>query len=275
MKKTLILIIILFSNVHAIYPHKEGKMHVKDMAEVFGIVVNDAKFKEWGKCITHNIDAYNENSFYTLLTQDIFPGFKCDHRLLFHWGYNSEPWSNDLEKKAKELYNNPNYNYSQQYEKYILFRDAFIEVLRKEQKRRNGEINKLTEETFGFAHGGIDAKYANRFASMAYNTHLLGDYMTDNQKLRGLPDINRLLRMLCQDIETLGKLGKTERDFKTAKAIVDKINQKSHEINDRNLQQTADEIMLLLKNNFPAFIRHLSNGSIMRRLENKGFQFVS
>lgn len=274
MKKILIFITLLFANIHAIYPHSKGEMHVKDMAEVFGIV-NGAIFNKWGTCITQNIDKHNENSFYTSLSQNIFPGFTCNHRLLFHWGYNSEPWSNDLEKKAKELYNNPNYNYSQQYEKYILFRDAFKEVLRKEQKRRNGEINKLTEETFGFAHGGIDAKYANRFASMAYNTHLLGDYTPDNQKLSGLPDINHLLRMLCQDIETLGKLGKTERDFKTAKAMVDKINQKSHEINDYNLKQKAEEVMLLLKREFPLFIQQLANGSIKRRLEYQGFQFVS
>lgn len=270
-KRILVLIFITTLSL-TVFAHDGYKAHVNEIKNVFGIT-QSTEFDDWAQYISQKIDKHDENGFYKSLKSK-FNGFSCKHRLLFHWGYNSKPWSNDLEKKTKDLFYNPNYNYAATYGDYSNFKNEFLAELRKEQQRRNAEINKKTEDVFGFAHGGIDAKYANRFASIAYNVHLLGDYEPDNTDLVGLPNITYLLTMICQDVEALGKLGKTTYDGTTAKEIVNMITQKSNEINENNKQQKASEIMMLLQKEIPPFLKTMSNGSLGRRLEKAGFQIT-
>lgn len=283
-KKIFILLLgIGFSST--LLAHKSSDMHVNDILEVFGFKDPEKRktprnklVKEWAIEISKkNIDEHEEFGNHL---KNIFPGLtyqQGDHRFLFHWAYNDEPWTNDLEQKAKDVFNQHMYHnyYVKKYGDYYTFRNEFKYELIVEQRKRNAAINKKTEETFGFAHGGIEARYANRFASMAYNMHLLGDYMSDNTVLYGLTNFNHLLDVICKDIKALGSLGNTDKDIDTAHKIINRIDLIKSDINDSNIQPKADETMLLLKQEFPSFLKNLSNGSIKQRCENRGFKFVS
>ena len=100
-------------------------------------------------------------------------------------------------------------------------------LVKSEQKRRNHKINEETEKIFGFAHGGIDAKYAQFFASMTYNVHLLGDQQPDNRIFVGVANVNTLI---SQIIISLRMLDSTKsKPLEKELTILNKQNINSHE----------------------------------------------
>lgn len=237
-----------------LFAHGSYDEHCSEMVAVFGFVP-DSKLNDWAKFISSDmID--NHEPFYSSLKQR-HPGFKCKHRLLFHWGYNSRPWSDILERRILKYCNEVG---AQSPSDTLLL---FQQELRAEQKRRNGLVNAKTEKTFGFDSGGTDAMYANRMASMAYNIHLLGDYMSDNSDLEGLVGISSLIGAIVTDIRTI--------DPGASKDIIKGIT----EINksEPNEQLKADRLMAYLLIEFPKFFRQAREGSIARKLEAKGYKF--
>ena len=85
-KQHIILIFVLASFTLTSFAHGSFEEHVKDIQEVFGIK-SSSEFKDWAKFISStSIDKHNENNFYDSLKEK-FPGFTCEHRFLFHWGY--------------------------------------------------------------------------------------------------------------------------------------------------------------------------------------------
>lgn len=233
--------------------HNNWSAHVDDMMAIFGFQESE-NLKTWMKFISSDmID--KPNPFYQELCKR-HPKFSCKHRLLFHWGYNAAPWNKPLEERIKKYCEDFDLNMESNLR-------IFKSELKSEQKRRNRILNKKTEELFGFAHGGRDASYANFFCSMAYNTHLLGDYMSDNRDLDGLMPIDKLVGSIVTDIRSLDK--------NTCKSIIGGITL----INKKypNQQKKADVLMVYLKHNLPTFIKQAQKGSIKRRLEGKGFRF--
>lgn len=193
-----------------------------------------------------------------------FPKFSCKHRLLFHWNFNGIPWTPGMEQKVL-AYTRLIYGSEKYKEEFPKMKDAFLSVLRKEQKRRNGLINKKTEILFGFASGGKDASYANFFASMAYDLHILGDYTTkDNSDLNGLVEFNTLINGI---ISTINRL-----DSRKGQKLVRKIK---HALkSQKDVQLKADEVMAIIHYELPKFVKVAQEGSIKRRLENRGFKFI-
>ena len=143
---------------------------------------------------------------------------------------------------------------------------VFKQEIKDEQKRRNRLINGKTEALFGFAHGGTDAKFAEFFASTAYNVHLIGDYTSDNSDLEGLQKLEDIIGLIVIELRKL--------DDKLAIPIIKEITVINKEIPSSSPQKKADMIMACLKKNVPYFIRYAREGSIYRRLSNKGFRFV-
>ena len=255
MFQKLFFIFILFFNIQITIAHNGWEAHAEDMFAVLGFQENK-ELRNWMKFISSDmIDQHNHNEFYTKLT-DKHKWFKCKHRLLFHWGYNSEPWSPFLEQKVKKY---SDYTaLSNDSIKFILKND-----LRMEQKRRNHLMNNETESLFGFAHSGKDARYANFFISIAYNIHLLGDYTSDNTDLDGLVSFSSLMGSIITSIRNL--------DNNTSKQLIKALNFVHKK--GRNEQEKADLVLYFLKQNLPEFIQKADNGSIKRRLQKKGFLF--
>lgn len=265
MKRYVLIIICLVANVIELYAHSSFIAHCEDMMDVFGFEYNLKLFSRskdtrsntsWTKFISS--DMIDNTEFHRQL-EGKYQNFKIAnpnyHRMLFHWGYNAEPWNPYIERHIR-TYCRLNY----------LDEESTIEefkiALKAEQKRRNRKINEETEKVFGFAHGGTDAKYAQFFASMAYNIHLLGDQQTDNSVFVGVADTSTLIGQIILSLRMLDS--SKSKPIEKQLTILNKSYADQHE--------KADAVMIYLKTVVPSFIKEAQNGSIYRRLEKQGFK---
>lgn len=279
-KYWILYFLILYIGASNLNAHNSYIAHGEDIMAVFGFVKNgknDSQYlklfyrgdrQSWVKFISS--DMIDNNEFHLKLEAKLsssYPGFNISrpnkHRLLFHWAYEAEPWSDKLEEYVKE------YCSSRDINPETLIR-ILKQELRSEQARRNREIIKETKEAFGFmdADGnfwGSYKIYTHFFASMAYNIHLLGDYMTDNTELDGLHDFNKLVGAIVVELRNL--------DYNNSTSIVKGITRINH--SSKGVQEKADELMLYLKNSVPKFIQTARNGNLRNILEGNGFYFAT
>lgn len=116
---------------------------------------------------------------------------------------------------------------------------------------------------FNFSEGGKERGFVRFFASMAYNVHILGDYMTDNSELTGLNALNNLMGKIIIELRDFDPLG-SKVPIKELQYIMNlKIG----------TQQKADKLMESLKKNVPSIVKNAREGSIYRRLSKGGFKF--
>lgn len=109
-------IIFVFGHLNC-YAHGSGNVHVAEMFSVLpfktlpngaattenqpvtewlGMITSDLIDNYWGK----ECPEFNNKCFYDYLRDEF--GFRCKHRLLFHWGFNAQPWTDELEKKISQ-----------------------------------------------------------------------------------------------------------------------------------------------------------------------------
>lgn len=262
LRKAIILITSLFMLQISSLAHESWQLHADDMYEVFGFERNE-ELTKWMKFVSsvlidnNNTDyAFSNDSkpfdFYSYL-QEKYPGFQCKHRLLFHWGYNSRPWSSYLQDKVND------YGWSDK-----MIRDFQADLIA-EQKRRNGFTNEYTENVFGFAHGGKDARIARVLISIAYDVHILGDYEPDNIDLDGLQDFGAVVGDIINNLTALDK-----RQSSTLCKQLRKISQSQ----EYELQDKASILLDLLKDNFSLLLQNADDGKIAAHLNARGFRFV-
>lgn len=259
---TLILFFSMLSSAHSGFVQ-----HCEDIIDVLGFECNTKLFsraqnknnQSWTKFISSDMVDNTNSEFHKQLEQD-YKGLNISHprrhRFLFHWAYDAEPWSLDLEAFLRIYFEQHDLNIESNIR-------VFKAKIRSEQARRNRLIIQKTEQTFGLAHGGTERVYSHFLASMAYNVHILGDYTTDNTVLSGLYAFDKLIGQFVDELRKL--------DYANSKDIVRGITR----INSKNIphQEKADELMLYLKLHVPAFIKEARNGSFKRLLENRGFRF--
>lgn len=264
--KRFVFAMAIFSCAINIMAHGSFIAHCEDMMEVFGFDYNIKLFSRskdtksntsWTKFISS--DMIDNTEFHRYIERR-YSNLKIArpkyHRLLFHWGYNTEPWSPYLERHFR-TYCRLNYVDNED----ALLKEFKSEV-KAEQKRRNRKINEATEKVFGFAHGGIDAKYAQFFASMAYNIHLLGDQQTDNSVFLGVASTNTLIGQIILSLRML--------DASRSKLIERQLSVLNRQYS--NPHQKADAVMAYLKQSVPKFIQEAQGGRIARRLEKQGIK---
>lgn len=265
-------LILLFSVLNS-YAHSGFIQHCEDIMDVLGFEDNPKLFsrskdtknnQSWTKYISSDMIDNTKSEFHKQLDRD-YPGLNIshprNHRLLFHWAYEAEPWNTELERFIR--------NYCEMYDRNIESNiRVFKAKIKSEQERRNRLIIQKTEQIFRLAQdgdkGGTKSVYYHFLASMAYNVHILGDYTSgDNTVLNGLYPFEKLVG---QFVDKLRKL-----DYAKSKDIVRGITRINHKNID--VQDKADELMLYLKLHVPAFIKEARNGSFKRLLENRGFNF--
>lgn len=260
-KGFIIALLLIISQVSS-WAHGSWEQHADDMYEVLGLERNE-KLTDWMRFVSsvlidnNNADcAFSDNGepfdFYLYLKEK-YKDFQCKHRLLFHWGYNSRPWSLYLQNKVE------GYGWS----------DATIQAFQadliSEQKRRNSYANNYTENVFGFAHGGKEARVARVIISVVYDVHLLGDYEPDNTDLDGLQDLGSVVGDIINNINALDK-----QNGSVLCKQLKKISQDSN----CGVQEKAALLMSLLKDKFGDFLRTAEDGNIAKHLNKQGFFFV-
>lgn len=260
--RAIIIGISLFIFQTSSLAHATWQQHADDMYMVFGLEKNE-DLTNWMKFVSsvlidnnNSDDAFSKDglsfNFYTYL-QEKYPNFQCKHRLLFHWGYNSRPWSSFLQDKVN------NYGWSEE------MIHNFQADLVKEQKRRNSFANEYTENVFGFAHGGKEARIARVLISIAYDVHILGDYEPDNIDLDGLQDMGSVVGDIINNLTALDK--------NESKALCKQLRKVSQG-QEYDLQDKATVILDLLKDNFSFLLQNADVGEIAERLKARGFRFT-
>ena len=261
-RKVVIVITSLFFLQMSLCAHESWQQHAEDMYKVFGFERNE-ELTNWMRFVSSVlIDNYNTEyafsddgtpfDFYSYL-QEKYPDFQCKHRLLFHWGYNSRPWSDYLQDKV---------NYYGWSDELI---QEFQADLIAEQKRRNRFANEYTENVFGFAHGGKEARIARVLISIAYDVHILGDYEPDNTDLDGLQDIGSVVGDIINNLTALDNQQSSE-----LRKQLRKVSQSQ----EYELQDKASVLLKLLKENFSILLQNADGGKIATHLIARGFKFT-
>ncbi len=261
MKKATIILIAICSMLHInCMAHSGFDLHKADFYAVLGFEENQ-KVTAWMRQISSKmidgykgveLPEYNGLDFYNYLKTE-FPGFKCKHRLLFHWGYNSRPWNEGLQAKVDAL------PWGRNPEEVKRFQQAIVN----EQQRRNKEANAMTETLFGFASGGKDAAYANAMISIVYDVHLIGDYTPDNKDFDGVQDISSVIGDL---INAIRRIDETE-----GRQLIKSIQSASQK--QVPVQEKAENLLDILRTEMPSFLQKAQDGSLKRRFAKQGIRF--
>ena len=259
MKRLLFVITCLLPMVCA-SAHKSWTLHVQDMYEVLQMEDNE-ELTEWMKYVSSDlIDGNDAVKAYSIDGKRVkfgeyirhkYPGLKFPHRFLYHWGFNSRPWSAYWDKKVA------GWNEKD--------KAALQDDFREEQKRRNGIANEKTENLFRLSHGGKEARTANVILSVVYDSHILGDYEPDNKRLNGLQDLKSVVGDIIARVNAL--------DSQSAKTLVRRLKETAND-SSLELQNKALRLNIVLKQHFSTFLQNADNGSIKRHLEAQGFVFA-
>jgi len=189
MKNLILLLLLLFIpfNFPSAKSFSRGEQtgHEADAYSVFPFE-RSKSISDWFEAVHKTID-YPYNAYFKGLRDVPHQNFSWGpygHRLFFHWGFNGRPWTPQIQERVDLC----NWN--------IQTIDLFQKKLIEEQARRNTIIMTATSQTLHLGMSGQLREYANAFASILYDTHLLGDYTTT--RIEPLLDLNSVI----DDIKT-------------------------------------------------------------------------
>lgn len=218
------------------------------VAEWLWMITSDLIDNYWGK----PVDAFDGKTFYQYLRENF--GFRCKHRLLFHWGFNAKPWSDDLEAKL------PRYTWFGDADSVAMFKRAFVT----EQARRNRQANAETERVFGFQSSGKESAWANGMLAIVYDVHLLGDWvLDDNSDFEGVTPPSTIAGDIVNALRRIDP--KISRPMEKALSKITKEAVDEHEM--------ASQMIAFLQQNFPGFLLEANDGALKQKFEAQGFTF--
>jgi len=210
----------------------------------------DSKISDWFEVVHKTIDFPFNTYFEGLRTpphQDFSWG-KFGHRLFFHWGFNSKPWSPQVEERVQECHWDVH--------TIALFKQKLIN----EQARRNRLVMENTSLTLHLGMSGQMREYTNGFASLLYDTHLLGDYSTT--KKAPLQNLNYVI----DDLKV--SLFKKLKGGNEALRINKKLEATKSLYADPKIR--AEKVLEILQNNVPKMILNAQNGYFRKHFEKNG-----
>ncbi|MGL4332444.1 MAG: hypothetical protein ACRCSR_06580 [Bacteroidales bacterium] len=246
-----ILISLSFSLFSKSFGRGKAGGHEADAYSVMPFSRSDV-VSDWFEVIHKTID-FPYNTYFPGLRDAPHQNFswgKYGHRLFFHWGFNTQPWSPQLEEQAGKC------GWSEQ------TLQSFKEKIRTEQARRNRQVMERTASTLGFGMSGRERDYSNAFASIVYNSHLLGDYSTTKTAM--LQDVNSIIT----DIQTalFNKLQGGEK----AKVLNGKLERIKR--GDADVVTKANEALRLLQSDLPGLILSIQDGYFKNHFAKRGLQ---
>jgi len=249
----LCLIILLLMNAESSaksFAKGQANGHEFDAYSVLPFERN-AEITDWFNTVHKTID-YPYNAYFEGLRTPPHQKFswgKYGHRLFFHWGFNGKPWSPQIQEMVDKC------GWSES--TIRLFQKKLLE----EQARRNTIVMTKTSEMLQLGMSGQLREYTNGFASILYDTHLLGDYSTTLKA--PLQDINLIL----DDLKTalFRKLKGGEEALRINKKLE---NLKA--ISDPKIKSLM--ALELLRKEVPMLILKAQNGYFKKHFQNIGIQ---
>ncbi len=173
---------------------------------------------------------------------------KYGHRVFFHWGFNSNPKSS---KVLQSLIDERKWTKQQE--------ESFWNKIIKEQARRNRQSMGTVANILGFQLSGVQRGYANAFASIITDIHILGDYSTTNTST--LQDVD----LVIADIKKA--LFESLKGEDAAKRI-NKLLDDTKSITDS--KERASTTLVILQKHLPSFFIQIQDGFFAKHFTKKG-----
>lgn len=252
-KKSILFLLaaICVFNIVAAKSFNRGKSggHEADMYSVLPFK-RCMQISNWLEFIHKTID-FPYNKYFDGLRDAPHQNFswgKYGHRIFFHWGFNSQPWSPQIQEQVNKC------RWSEQ------VTASFRAKLIAEQAKRNRYIMEKTATLFNLSLSGQERAYVNALASIVSDVHLLGDYTTEN--IAPLPN----LQSVINDIKT--SLFERMQGGEQAKKINKLIDNTTNKHPDS--KQRAQAVLSILQKELPTFIRqggHFKNSNDINLLD--------
>lgn len=223
--------------------------HEADAYSVFPFARSEA-ISDWFQAVHKTID-YPYNAYFKGLRDAPHSNFSWGsygHRLFFHWGFNGRPWTPQIQERVDLC----------GWDSQTI--DLFQKKLIDEQARRNKIIMTATSEALHLGMSGQLREYTNAFASILYDTHLLGDYTTT--RIEPLLELNTVI----DDIETaLYRKLKGGDDALRINKMLDRMKKKYSAPRAR-----AEKVLQLLQMELPGMILKAQGGYFKRNFQEYG-----
>lgn len=170
-----------------------------------------------------------------------FTWHKLGHRVFFHWGFNTNPRSStQLATLVEER------DWSDDVQK------SFWKKVVEEQARRNRETISVVGSTLNF--NSTERAYANAFASIITNVHILGDYTTTN--ISSLQHIDMIVvdlkKALFESLHGADQAKRINKLLDITKSYTD-------------VRECAEAILTILKDELPRFLLQTQEGFFARK----------
>ena len=238
---------------------KSGQEHCDDARAVLGITARNPESENQLaaalRLVSMAVDCEGDFArFYRekVLDDARFSRFKrgsYTHRILFHRGFNRDPKHSNAISRCVEACDWDTGT-----------RDAFWNVIKEEQGRRNLKMIDSMGQTLGF----FSRRHQNAFASIVYDTHILGDYIQQDGGYSDKPLMN--LDDLIADMHQA--LYSNLQGGDDAIALNKELKAASGSERER-----AEKFLAILKQRVPSIIANAEEGFSRRQIEKQGFAF--
>ncbi len=240
---------------------KSGKDHKADMYKILPFATQpkiDALYDLVNACIDYkDIEKKTVGIPDAIRKAPLDENLKLgNHRVLFHWGFNSDPRKSVILKEKIDLYLKNESNQKLKETKEYAFWDRIVT----EQKIRNKYIIQRVCDVMGFVDGGKSGQYANAFASLLVDTHILGDYTTTHKT--GLQDFKLVVADVKKAILNLAQ--NNPQDLIKAKELNKRL--------DSVKTESPIDVFIILEKSLPKYILSLQNFNFKNHFTKKGLK---
>ena len=229
---------------------KDGAEHVKDMHAVFGPSEKYDNLNQMFEAITRLMDNREKNLTFDL--RQIAPGFtegSYSHRLYFHWGFNGQPEdSTALTERINAATED------------MQVRKELFERIRSVYNRRRGKVMLRVQICClnpNDRSKALNGREMNAIATLAYDTHILGDYIEGKgNTTKALMPMEKLMEDICRVFQHLVREDQAFRDNPERKPLQKDFERKMKQAAKASGQMAAAKQMLRLSKDFvPRLLR--------------------
>ena len=241
--KAVVTYVILF--LPLLLHGKSGPAHIEDMHAVFGPSEKYDNLNQMFEAITRLIDDREKN--LTSKLREIAPEFtegSYSHRIYFHWGFNGKPEDSMALNERIKLATDD-----------MQVRRALFDRIRIAQKQRNDAIMRCVQKTC--SGKALKRREKNAIAALAYDTHILGDYIEGTENTtKALMPMEKLMEDICTVFRRLVREDQDFRDNPERKPLQKDFERKMKQAAKVSGQMDAAKQMLRLSKDFvPRLLR--------------------
>lgn len=212
---------------------KSGKEHVDDMHSVFGKSERRDEVNQMFEAITRLAD--ERDPTLTLRLKEIVPNYSqgnYTHRIYFHWGFNGNPKDSLALKERLDVA-----------ECEAGLREEFYDAIKAVQKSRNSKVMLYVQicctDPVNKSRS-LSRREMNAVAALAYDTHIVGDYITGTEKsFKALMPMNKLSQDILRVLDVLVKEDSEFRNNPERKLLQ---KQLKHRFNEATNASSSDEV---------------------------------